>query len=207
MKLEGAALREIVAIVPSYIKLKGNCTTIYTRRGSSYYVDKTMDTVLKWLADYYFTDLKATRKYCYEILALKVLVPIPFNNGSVFIPIRVRTPIFENDGSTGYVDLDYIQETEELEDEDGNNVTDVHLKNEVTIRCLNRKRTVDKRMRDGYIIQRFCSDRLAPQLDDKDFYKEYDKPATKGDIALLVKEIMKLRKLLKEAEIHMLVDK
>ncbi|HHV38406.1 MAG TPA: hypothetical protein GXX70_02795 [Tepidimicrobium sp.] len=197
MEVKGDALREIVALVPSYVELKGNCTTIYTKEGDSYDVYKTLNTVLKWLANYYLTDLKAVRKYCYEILALKVLVPIPFNNGNVFIPIRVRRPLFKHDGSIGYVDLEYIDKTEEIEEEDDKKVTDMHLKNGITIRCLNSKETVDKHIRNGYIMQKFWSDRAAPRVDKKNFYKEYDKPATKGDIALLMKEIIRLRELLR----------
>ena len=50
---------ELIAFLPVYVQLKGNCTSIYTIGGGNYYVEKSLRTFLKQLTEYYLVDLKA----------------------------------------------------------------------------------------------------------------------------------------------------
>ena len=111
MLLEEIILQEIMAFLPTYLTMKGNCTKFYTNQGESHEIDSTIRTVLNQLCKFYLIDLKATKKYYGDLLSIKNLVPIPFNKDNVFVPIKVRKPLCKNDGSFGYVNINYIKKT------------------------------------------------------------------------------------------------
>ena len=81
-----------------------------------YEVEKTVRTVLNQISKFYLMDLKATKKYYGDILNIRNLTPIPFNRENVFIPIKVRKPLYKNDGSFGYVNIKYIKKAYKRED-------------------------------------------------------------------------------------------
>lgn len=193
MDINEIILEHIIAFIPVYLSLKGNCTLIYTKEGKSYDIDKTLNTVLNQLARYYLVDLKATRRYCANILSIKNLTPIPFNMDNIFAPIKVRKPLFKNDGSIGYVNIEYIDEIRKHRD-----ITLIHLTNDITIECLSSLQTVNRHIKNGYIVKKFWKERQSSlQINERDFYEEYNQPATKGDIALLIKEILEIKEVIR----------
>lgn len=172
-----------------YVQLKGNCTSIYTIGGGNYYVEKSLRTFLKQLTEYYLVDLKAVRKYYGELLAIRNLVPIPLNHENVFIPLKVRKPICKNDGSIGYINIKYIERVTE-----SSGKTIVYLKDKTTIESLNSLNTVNKHIKNGHIVKRLYNEKNNINIvNEYNFYTEYNKPATKGDIALIMQEIAKIR--------------
>ena len=191
MKTNGIALEDIVAIVPKYIDLRGNCTIAYDQEGQPYEIYRTVSTVLNWLAEYYLVDLRAARGFSANILAIRNLPPIPFNMENVFVPVKVRKPLFRNDGSFGYVNIEYV---EDIVEEDA---TYINLNNGVSIRCLCSLPTVSRHIRNGHIIKKFWEGRSPVQTEETDLYGEYNQPATKWDIALLREEILKMKEAIK----------
>ena len=186
--LEKIVSEELMAFLPVYIELKGNCTSIHTMVGGNYYVEKSLKTFLNQLAEYYIVDLKAVRKYYGELLFVKNLVPIPLNQENVFIPLKIRKPICKNDGSTGYINIKYIEKATEFKGK-----TIIHLKNKTTIDTLNTIDTVNKHIKNGYMVKRLYNERNnSNRINEYDFFTEYNKPATKGDIALILSQIEKV---------------
>lgn len=186
-------IQDIVAFLPIYIKMKGNCTRLYDREGMAYEVGKTINTILNQLGIFYLLNLKATRKYYGDILSIKNLVPIPFNEDNVFIPVKSRRPICRNDGSIGYININYIKETESLKEG-----SIINLKNGRTIRSLNSIETVDKHIKNGHIVKKLWKEKQSTTLiKEYDFYKDHELPATKGDIAILRREIIAIKKTIK----------
>ncbi len=121
------------------------------------------------------------------------MVPIPFNKNSVFVPIKVRKPLFKNDGSLGYVNIKYIEKVDRLKDN-----TLVYLMNDEIIECLNSIETVNKHIKDGHIVEKLWEERQASAFSyEYNFYEEYNLPATKGDIALLREEILRIKENIK----------
>jgi len=187
--LEKIIYEELIAFLPVYVQLKGNCTSIYTIGGGNYYVEKSLRTFLKQLTEYYLVDLKAVRKYYGELLAIRNLVPIPLNHENVFIPLKVRKPICKNDGSIGYINIKYIERVTE-----SSGKTIVYLKDKTTIESLNSLNTVNKHIKNGHIVKRLYNEKNNINIvNEYNFYTEYNKPATKGDIALIMQEIAKIR--------------
>lgn len=184
---------ELIAFLPVYIDMKGNCTSLHTARGGVYNVEKSIRTVLNQLSEYFLVDLKASRKYYGELLFVTNLVPIPFNEDNVFIPLKVRKPLCKNDGSIGYVNIDYIEKLSV-----SNGKTIVHFKNKTTIDSLNSIETVNKHIKNGHIVKKLYIERYSSNFcREYDFYTEYNKPATKGDIAFIMHEIMEIKENIK----------
>ncbi len=62
-------------------------------------------------------DLQAARKYYGDLLSMKNLIPIPFTEEDVFIPTKVRKPLYRNDGATGFINIRYIEKVVEYNEQ------------------------------------------------------------------------------------------
>ena len=58
MDLEKIIYEELMAFLPVYLTLKGNCTLLFTNSGEAYEIEKTIKTVLNQLCKFYLIDLK-----------------------------------------------------------------------------------------------------------------------------------------------------
>lgn len=100
---------EIEAMLPVYVKDKGNCTEIITAE-TSYIQNATIETCVKKLADYYNLSLYHNRLNYGNELGITNKVPIVINENLVYIYINVREPMFKHDAAFGYVDLNSIKQ-------------------------------------------------------------------------------------------------
>lgn len=182
---------EIMAFVPEYIDMLGNCTIVYTYKGGKRVVDKSIKTYLNSLGKYFMLDLKESKKYYGNILGVSNTVPIPFAQNYVFMPFKARVPLCKNDGAFGYANIDYIEKVNEV-----NGHVVICLKSSWEICSLSSKKTVEKYLKQGFIVKKLYMERKPMCINEKDFYEEYDKPATKGDIAMLRGDIMKIMETL-----------
>ena len=193
MDLEKIIYEELMAFLPVYLTLKGNCTLLFTNSGEAYEIEKTIKTVLNQLCKFYLIDLKAIKKHYGNILGIKNLVPIPFNKEDIFIPIKFRKPLCRNDGSLGYVNIQYIKK---ITESSGKAI--IHFKNHNTIESLNSIETVNRHIKNGNIVKKLYEERQKTfNIKEYDFYNEYEKPATKRDIALLINELLKIKENIK----------
>lgn len=181
----------IIALIPVYVDMKGNSTKIITRKSPDIYIYKTLRTVLKIFAKYFTIDLNASRKYYGELINTTNVVPIPFNNDNILIPTKFRKPIAKNDGSFGYINLNYVENIEERKDG-----IYILFKGGKEIKSIQNYKVVKKHINDGKLVKKIYSDKqgnIDVQAYDN-FYAEYQKPATRGDIVMLKKEILLIRK-------------
>ncbi|HSH35668.1 hypothetical protein [Schnuerera sp.] len=189
MDIEKIICEELIAILPVYLAMKGNCTLLLTKEGGRYEIEKTVRTVLNKISKFYLIDLKETKKYYGNILNIKNLTPIPFNGGNVFIPIKVRKPLCKNDGSFGYVNIKYIDDTFRKKDK-----TIIQLKDQNIIESLSSLETVNKHIKNGHIVKKLFKEReYTITINERNMFNEYDKPATKSDIAIIINEILKIQ--------------
>lgn len=185
---------ELMAFIPIYLTDKGDCTLLYTSEGGKTYIDKGLRTVLRSLAKYFLADLKEIRKYYGELLNTKNLVPMPFNECNIFVPMKARKPLGKNDVATGYININSIDRIEAQ----GKN-TLIYLMNDHEITCLSSLGTVNKHIQNGRIVKKLienAQEHAYAVRENVTFYEELDKPATKEDIAMLRKEILDIRRRL-----------
>lgn len=101
---------EIEAMLPIYVKDKGNCTEIITA-DASYIQNATIETCIKKLADYYNISLHHNRINYGSELGICNKVPVVINENLVYIYVNVRKPMFKHDAAFGYVDFNKVNKT------------------------------------------------------------------------------------------------
>lgn len=182
--------KEIMAIVPKYIENKGNCTWIYTRDGIVE-LEKSIKTVIKNIAKYYHLDLRASNKCYKELLYTKKNLPIPFTPDKIFILVKMRRPIGQHDGAYGYLDINSIEKINYKEELDL--YPRIILKNSEILEALCTLETLHKAIKNGEIVRELLKSKYKKGLGESaTIYQDEDKPATKGDLALLYMEISRL---------------
>jgi len=182
--MESIIRNGIVALLPKYIDLKGNCTIIYGKDTKKLIVEKSIKAVIRSIAKYYMLDLNEAKKRYKPLVFSSNLIPIPFTKSDVFIPIKTRKPMYKNDGAFGYVNIKYIREVKNIK-----GTTYVYLNNGIIIEALCSQATVEKHLRNGHIISRCYEDR-AIVADAEEKYKSLI-PATKADISMILSEMKK----------------
>ncbi|WP_069650375.1 hypothetical protein [Caloranaerobacter ferrireducens] len=190
---------EIMAIIPIYIDMYGNCTKVITLKTQENYIFKSIKTVLKNIAKFYTLDLMASREFYGKIIGISNIVPIPFDSENIFIPLKVRKPIFKNDGSFGYFNLKFINDIKEEK-----NGVYIILEGNIKVRINQTLKTAYKHVRHGEIVKRVYDRKTYGLIKENshDFYSAYNKPATKGDIAFLVNQLMDILRKLVEYKIQ-----
>lgn len=98
---------EIEAMLPVYVKDKGNCTEIITKE-STFIQNVTIETCTKNLADYYNLSLYHNRINYGQELGITNKVPLVINESLVYIYINVREPMFNHDAAFGLFDFNSI---------------------------------------------------------------------------------------------------
>ncbi len=191
-KIEKIVKDEVMAILPLYIDEKGNSTKIITKRKSNIYIYKRLKTVLKMFARYFILDLKACRKMCGKYINMSNIVPIPFTDDDIFVPIKSRKPISRNDGSFGYFNIKYYDTIKRENDK-----IYIVLDNNIKIESYQSYKTTVKHINNGKIIQRLYKHKRDPVVREESirFFKAYNSPATKADIAVLKNSLDELKNI------------
>lgn len=106
---------EIEALLPVYVKDKGNCTEIITAE-ASYIQSATVETCIKKLADYYNISLYHNRINYGKELCITNKVPVVINENQLYIYVNVREPMFNHDSAYGYLRLNSIKQVYQEDD-------------------------------------------------------------------------------------------
>jgi len=146
---------EIEAMLPVYVKDKGNCTEIITK-AASFIKTATIETCTKKMADYYNLSMYHNRINYGQELGITNKVPLVINENLIYIYINVREPMFAHDAAFGLFDANSIDSVYE---EDGKAV--IELKSGKMIKTRQSVKSVKKGMLDARIA--------------KDIYKEKHK--------------------------------
>lgn len=183
---------EIMAIVPEYVDLKGNCTTIHRKDLDPLVLDKTIKTVIRLVGKYYMIDLNSMKKRYSPLLSSRNLMPIPLSRNDILIPFKTRIPMYKNDGAFSYVNMKYIKEIKK-----NANTTTVILSGGLEIHCLCSLDTVNKHLRNGKVISRCYEDRAMGVRESEASYNNLI-PATKADIEMLNRKLEEIAAKRKE---------
>lgn len=146
---------EIEALLPVYVKDKGNCTEIISAE-ASYIQNVTVETCIKKLADYYNISLYHNRINYGNELCITNKVPVVINENIIYIYVNVRKPMFSHDSAYGYLRLDSIKQVYQ---EDGHAVI-----------SMNSGRVLQTRQSVKTLKKSILNGRLA-----RDIYKEKHK--------------------------------
>ncbi len=146
---------EIEAMLPVYVKDKGNCTEIITK-DALFIRNATIETCTKNLADYYNISLYHNRLNYGQELGITNKVPLVINENLIFIYLNVREPMFNHDAAFGLFDV--------------NSITNVYDKEGKAVIKLVCGRIIETRQSVKSVKKGMLNARLA-----KDIYKEKHK--------------------------------
>lgn len=170
-------------VIPKYIEGRGSCSIVKDDNGTSI-LDMGIRSALKRMFASKMLDINIVRKRCSSEVLQKNLIPLFLTRYEILMPIKVRKPIVSRDGGYGYINALQIKSIE------GDKVV---LKSGEIINFVESKRAVTKRVK--------VTMRLADKFEECDdgyinVMSNLDTPATKEDIAVLLSEVARIRKLL-----------
>ncbi len=126
---------DVIGIKPLYTET-GNSTLLYLTRGEVL-VKRTIYAVLNALCRSYAIDLKAQRKNIADMLERRGVLPF-YIGRRVFVPLKMRKKVSENDMAYGYIDLDFAGDVKSA----GTCECMLYLKDGRSIEVLNTRITV-----------------------------------------------------------------
>ncbi|WZL73728.1 hypothetical protein QBE52_03050 [Clostridiaceae bacterium 35-E11] len=192
-------------LIPVYQQDIGNGTKLIAKDGTSYVDSRTIKTVLKILCQHYTLHIEAYRAKYGKMVNQRLGVPIFMHPQLMLVPMKMRKPLFAKDGAYGYVNLYAIKHIKEKDHH-----TSIILQNGMEIMCLHRMRTVQQHLNRAKVIAAnhiHYTQNHNPEDTFREFYAQYNSPATKADIAHLQREILALRDVLKKVIVYKENDK
>lgn len=189
IEIDKILMNKIIAILPIYLDTKGNSTKIIVENKEDMLIYSRTIRVLKSIAGYFTLDLRKVRNEYGKIIESKNMVPIPLTKRDILIPMKTRTPISKNDGSIGYFNLKYIEDILKKDKE-------IYIKfiTGREIKVLNSERTIIKHINDGKLVKQSYKEKFDSHIKEESL--NYNTPATKEDIALLIRELVDIKKRL-----------
>ncbi|AOT70036.1 hypothetical protein [Geosporobacter ferrireducens] len=186
----------ICCLIPIYQQNTGNATKLITDQGTCFIDKRMIKTVLKLLCKHYTIHMESCREKYGTIIHRQLGVPLPIHSRLLLIPLKMRKPMFGKDGAYGYVNLYGIESLEEQ-----NGYTVICLQSGIKVPSLHKLQTVRRQINQaklvaGNIPTVQSGEGVREALDV--FYETCEHPATKADIAILTKEILELRRVLKK---------
>lgn len=179
---------EIAALIPCYHRDYGNATEVVLLSGEPVILPRTVKTVIKALARQYAVDLKSLREKYGQLLGCKRVIPLSFSSKLILMPVKMRKAISRNDSSRGYINYLAIKDVMGGE---GGAFSTVTLKNDREIICHHSIKNMNLHIKNCYYIHQKL---IRESGEAQNFSLEYlDCPATKGDIALILKELREIK--------------
>lgn len=190
MELNKAIEAGVAGLVPVYEPSLGNVTRLVTAAGDTAIIKRTVKSVLRRVARHYGVDLRALKAKYAGVIGHYKGIPLPMTPELILISVKVREPLVRGDGCLAYLNLRCIKSYR-----CGNPGVDILLKNGISLKGLCTVATFKKHMRWGELVYRLHAKNTAytvPIMYD-DLPESYLKPATRADIALLVREILEIK--------------
>jgi len=178
----------------------GEVTRIIVPEGQDQILSMTMRSFRNNLCRFYSIDYYSLRRKYGQIIGSVNCVPLPISSTKVFIQLKVRTPRFRNDSAMGYLDMVSIAQLREARD---NRKTEIVLKDGRKLEVLCSMATVKKHIKNArLVLEHYRNEKgltAYPEVLER-LYSNLDKPATKGDIVILAREILTIKNSLKAHE-------
>lgn len=137
---------EVIGVRPMYTET-GNSTLLYLRSGEVL-DERSSRSVMGALFQSYGIDQKAQRRNMEDVLQRHGVMPF-YIGKRVFIPVKVRKPLAENDRVYGYVNLKYVKDVEPV----GLQECILSLTDGRSIEVLSSRKTVAQSLEMGRRLQ------------------------------------------------------
>lgn len=157
--------KELMAILPEYVESRGNCTVVYMENIEPFVIEKSIKTIIKSLEKHYNINPTQIKRKYNNLIPSSNLIPMPFSEDNIFVPIKTRATICKNDGAFSYVNIKHIYLVTDEKD-----YRKISLSDGKTIKSISSLATVQNHIRNGYIIKSFNKDYSIKVAEDEDYY-------------------------------------
>jgi hypothetical protein len=100
---------DVIGLRPVYTDL-GNATEVLLKDGEVVLDERGLKSVLTALGRAYAVDFKAQRMQVKELLQKQGTLPFYLGSERVFVPLKMRRAVTDNDQVYGYVDVRFMEE-------------------------------------------------------------------------------------------------
>lgn len=151
-------IEKLAVLMPIYRQGGGDMTRVVLQDGTLWEDPRPLPAVLKGIARHFAVDLVAVREHYGDILGKRLYVPLPLSPHLVLIPLKMRSPRVQKDGTTGYVARHAVDRVLE-----GSGTTDcqVFVRGAAHIECLQSSQFVKKQLRNARIVQTFYRETMS----------------------------------------------
>lgn len=150
-------IKELAMLVPVYVEGGGDMTKVVLRGGREWLDPRPVPAVLKQIGRYFGVDLTAIRERYGEILGRKLHVPIPLSPHLVLIPLKMRTPRVQKDGTTGYI---VRQIVERVIPDTKTTKCKLQLQGLALVECMQSSGFAKQQLRNAHIVQTFYREQM-----------------------------------------------
>ncbi len=145
--------REIAALIPASHPQGGEATLLVTVKGEKILDRRSINWIIRRLAEYYNLDLRAIKKNYGPLLGKKRFIPLPLSRRLVYLPLTLKTDTIPQDKKMAYISLEQIRGAESKAEIKENAVI-ISLRCGVKLTCCNALATIEGRIRDSRLIQK-----------------------------------------------------
>jgi len=187
--------RGLCALIPAYGENGSNETILYFTNSSPIRVCRQVKAIVNGIARAFQKDIRLVRKHSQEVLGQRTMNPLWISEDIVLVPFKMRKPIGREDGSVGYIFESIIQKADR---QDKGAV--IILKNGQALPVLDNLKTAVRHIRNARELMRCHGYVQSPMAGKEMIWREvqesFDAPATRGDIAMLSRNILCLMEML-----------
>lgn len=157
--------KKIAALLPASHPEGGKATFLVTTSGEKYLDRRSIKWILKRLARYFNIDLAAVKENYGQLLGRKRYLPLPFTRHLIYIPL---TACFEKEGIEKELSYISLLEIAGIKKEATSNF--LLLKSGIQLKCSNTLSTIEKRQREGRLVQKIIAEDMFSPPDDEPLY-------------------------------------
>lgn len=177
------------AYIPFYEN--GNCVKIIQYNGEVSIERKGIRSVIRRIMEESNLDIDSIRNDLGKYTGRKNILPVPLDIQNILIPVKVRRALSSNDGSFAYVNMLSIKEVH------GNKDAVIKLSCSMMLETMESKKAILKKIDLGHLISERLEIGIFGENSLKEAFEEvaieYSKPATRGDIAIITRELLYIR--------------
>lgn len=150
-------IERLAMLMPIYREGGGDMTRVVLQDGAVWDDPRPLTVVLKGIARYFTVDLVAVRERYGDILGKRLYVPLPLSPHLVLVPLKMRTPRVQKDGTTGYVATHVVERVLE-----GQNTTScqLYVQGAGKVECLQSRDFAKAQLRNARIVQTFYQQKM-----------------------------------------------
>ncbi|MGI6329094.1 MAG: hypothetical protein ACOX1I_09215 [Dethiobacteria bacterium] len=145
--------KEIAALIPASHPQGGEATLLITVKGEKILDRRSINWIIRRLAEYHNIDLRAIKKNYGPLLGKKRFIPLPLSQKLVYLPLTLKTDTIPVDKRMAYISLEQIGGVERKENLKESTVN-ILLRCGIELACCNALATIRTRIRDSKLIQK-----------------------------------------------------